>query len=612
MRGRTRRSSAVDYATRYAHSVVNGNVVAGPHVRASCRRHLRDLKRRDGVWFDVEAGDRVIKYFETRLQLRGGLFDGKPFMLEPWQKFLLASMFGWKMKSADQARNARREHWPRRFKRVYVEIAKGAGKTHLAAGLGLYMLCEDGEEKSEVYAVASTKDQARLVFAAAVDLTLMDPQRNALLNVRGGTVQPNMIFDYGTRSKFEPLSQETARQSGASPHCALVDELHDHRNHVMVETVWRGMSKWRRQPIMLEITNSGYDKSTICWEEREHAVAVAAGEVDDDTTLSYVCALDDSDDPFTDPTCWRKANPMIGVTVSEDAYQKLVKEARQIPGKRNRILNLHFCQWTGSAQAWIAAEDWEKCERSTIRIDDFRGKRCVAGLDLSSTKDLTALTLAFDDGMTEPKSDLPDDVPRPRLVLFTFAWKPAATLVEAERTDRQPYALWAEQGYLELTPGSKIDHNFVVRKLAELHERFGITLLAYDKYHYPVFADAMRRAGLAIEDIRHPQGTEHSRDSKLWMPQSIGELESGIIDQRIIIEQSPLLRAAVAGATLYEDSSGNRRWRKGKDVARIDPLVSMSMAVGAMVTPEPEVVKLSDVEKYYQQGGAFEPYVIKP
>ena len=429
-------------------------------------------------------------------------FDGKPFMLEPWQKFLLGSMFGWKMRSADQPRNTPREKWWRRFRRVYVEIAKGAGKTHLAAGLGLYMLCEDREDKAEVYAVASTKDQARLVFQAAVDLVLMDERRRALLNIRGGTVQPNMIFDHGTRSKFEPLSQETARQSGASPHCALVDELHDHKNSVMVETVWRGMSKWRDQPLMLEITNSGYDKTTICWEEREHAVAVAAGEVDDDTTLSYVCALDDGDDPFTDPACWRKANPMIGVTVSEDSYQKLVKEAQQMPGKRNRILNLHFCQWTGSAQAWIAAEDWERCEVPSLRIEDYAGHRCVAGLDLSSTKDLTSLTLAFDDGMTAPKSDAPDDVPKPKLALFTFAWKPGATLTSAERTDRQPYLLWVEQGHLHTTPGSKIDHAFIVRKLAELHERFNIELLAYDKYHYGIFEDALQRAGLAIEGIR--------------------------------------------------------------------------------------------------------------
>ena len=547
------------------------------------------------------------------MQLRGGQFDGRPFALEPWQKFVLGSLFGWMMRGADQPPNTRRELWFRRYRRAYVEIAKGAGKTHLGAALGLYMLYEDGEEKSEIFSVASTRDQAMHSFKAACDMVRMDERLNARLRVWGGDTSPRKIRDHRTGSEFAPLSQETARQSGASPHFALVDELHEHKNRVMLETVWRGMSKWRDQPLMLMITNSGHDKSSVCWMEREHAVAVASGEVQDDRTFSYVCALDADDDPFTDPGCWRKANPMIGTTVSEDAYQTLVREAQQQPGNRNRIKNLHFCEWTGSAMAWIAAEDWERCEVPDLRIEDYEGKRCWAGLDLSSTKDLTSLTLAFDAGMTAPPDSAnPDDVPKQRLALFTFAWKPGGTLVQAEASDRQQYGLWAEQGHLLLTPGSKIDYRVVARKLGALHERFKIEVLAYDKYHYALFEDQLREAGVSIESVRHPQGTFHSSDSKLWMPRSIGEMEAGLLDGRLLIEQSPLLRAACGGAVLYEDSSGNRRWRKGKHTARIDPLVSMSMAVGAAITPDPGVAKLSAVERYYAEGGAFEPYVIRP
>jgi phage terminase large subunit-like protein len=335
MTSKKRTSSSTDRTTAYALKVVAGKIIAGPHVRNACRRHLDDLKRghERGLFFDIAAADRAMRFFETKLKLSEGQFEGKPLELDESQAFIVGSLFGWKKGQF------------RRFRRAYIEQGKGNGKSPLAGGIGLYLLMADGEAGAEIYAAGATKDQAGILFRDAIKMRDKSPDIKSRTKTSGGEGKEYNLAYLAKGSFFRPISREAKRTgSGPRPHGALCDEVHEHPDRGVMEMLERGF-KFRQQPLLLMTTNSGTDRNSICWEEHEHAVKVAAGDPDarddnakflgqavDDSTFSYVCGLDPKDDPLKDPKCWRKANPLLGVTITEEYLAGNVAQAKAMPG----------------------------------------------------------------------------------------------------------------------------------------------------------------------------------------------------------------------------------------------------------------------------------------
>jgi phage terminase large subunit-like protein len=307
------------------------------------------------------------------------------------------------------------------------------------------------------------------------------------------------------------------------------------------------------------ITNSGSDRKSFCWEEHEHAIAVATGAVKDDRTFSYVCALDDGDDPLTDPSCWKKANPLLGVTITNEYLRGVVKQALDLPSKQNNILRLHFCQWTDSATAWLPRAKLEACEDPAMTIEQFAGKRCHAGLDLSATKDLTAKALVFDDGW----KDVPDPEKtglmkrKPTYALFVKAWTPAETLRERQRADKAPYDQWVKDGHLIATPGPVIRLDFVAADLKDDHDRYELAGVAYDRYLIRAFERDMAEIGIdqVIPMHDHPQSVARRQQTELWMPGSVDMFETLVLEGRIRIAVNPVLRSAIAGHPSFTATS---------------------------------------------------------
>lgn len=312
---------ALKRVSDYARSVLSGAEVAGPHVRNACRRHFDDLERghERGLYFDDDAALRVFRFFEERLKLSEGQFEGRPFKLHPSQAFKLGSLFGWM-----------RADGSRRFRRAYVEEGKGNGKSPFAGGVGLYGLIADQEPGAQIYAAGAKKEQAGILFQDACKMVRAAPALNERLKFSGGMGREFNIAHHKSQSFFRPISKDSGKSgSGPRPHFALCDEVHEHPDRSTMEMLERGF-KFRRQPLLLMITNSGSDRNSICWEEHEHAVKVAAGtlapdeafsyvgEVIDDTTFAWVCALDKDDDPLEDPTCWKKANPLLGTILTRE------------------------------------------------------------------------------------------------------------------------------------------------------------------------------------------------------------------------------------------------------------------------------------------------------
>ncbi|MBC7285457.1 terminase TerL endonuclease subunit [Hoeflea sp.] len=580
MAKRTRRqNTSHDPATAYAQNVVSGGIIAGPHVRASCERHLRDLDEAGnrGLVWDKKAAARALGFFPDVLRLSEGQFEGQPFQLHPAQEFIVGAIFGWK-----------RADGTRRFRRAYIEQGKGNGKSPLAGGIGLYGLVADGEPGAQIFAAAAKMDQARILFNDAVAMVRQSPALEQRLTPTGINPVNNLAW-MENGSFFRPVGRDTGKTgSGMRPHFVMIDELHEHPNRDTLEMLERGF-KFRRNPLVFMITNSGSDRNSVCWEEHEHAVNVAHGEVEDDTTFSYICALDDDDDPLDDPSCWIKANPLLGVTITESYLADVAAQAKAIPGKANGIRRLHFCQWTDAETAWISRELWEACEDPDMKLDEFEGQECWFGLDLGATKDMTARVQIFRDGKTESGD--------PKFAMFAHGYTPADTLHGRVRDDRAPYDVWVDHGHLTATPGKVVRFDRVAADLVDMAARFEVVAVAYDRWLIRNFEITLDEMGVTLPLIEHPQGTNRRKDSPLWMPDSINEFEKLLLEGRLRIAVNPALRSAVASSTFWMSPAGLRRFEKQRAMARIDLAVAAAMAVGAAVANE------SDEPSVYEERG---------
>lgn len=556
-----------DPATLFASRVLDGTIVAGPAVRAACRRHLADLER-DDIYFDREAAERVVRFFRSELRLSDGQFEGLPFEPHISQQFKLCSVFGWK----------RRSDGRRRFRRVYDEGAKGSGKSPLAAGIGLYGLLSDGETGAEIYACATTKDQAGITFQDAVKMVDLNPRLERRILKTGRNPVKNLM---ARRDKgfFRPVAKTTGTGgSGPRPHVVLVDELHEHPSRDVMDTLERGF-KWRRQPLIWITTNSGSDRKSVCWEERENAMAAAYGDRSRDDTFAYICDLDKGDDPLVDESCWVKVNPLLGVTVEADYLRNVVAQAKAIPGRRNRILRWHFCIWTDSETAWITRESWEGIEDPGMELADFDGARLKEGLDLSSRKDLSARALVFDDGDVEDP-DVPGRM-LPCYAAFVHCYTPEKGLEARAKRDRANYLEWVAGGFITATPGPVVRFPHIIADIEADQARFDLEAVAYDRHLIVRFEEDMAEMGADFPLMEHPQGWNRRQDNPLWMPGSIELLEELILQGRLRVQVNPVLRAAVAGAKFLESPAGLRRFDKAGVTQRIDPLLALVEAIGA-------------------------------
>lgn len=597
----TEEGPALKRVSNYARSVLSGEEIAGPHVRNACRRHFDDLTQghERGLWFDDDAATRVFRFFEERLKLSEGQFEGQPFKLHASQAFKLGSLFGWMR--ADGAR---------RFRRAYIEEGKGNGKSPFAGGVGLYGLTADKEAGAQIYAAAAKKEQAGILFQDACKMVRAAPALSERLKFSGGLGREFNIAHHKSQSFFRPISKDSGKSgSGPRPHFALCDEVHEHPDRSTMEMLERGF-KFRRQPLLLMITNSGSDRNSICWEEHEHAVKTAAGtrtpdeafsyvgEVIDDTTFSWVCALDTGDDPLDDPTCWKKANPLLGTILTEEYLAGVVNQARQMPGKLNGILRLHFCCWTDADKAWMPRETVESV------MDDFDPEMQLAerdvylGADLSASRDMTVLAAVVPTGAKEMRRDDGSTVSLPTFDAWVEAWTPGDTLQARVTADKAPYDVWVREGWLSAPPGKRIRYDFVAARLQQLNDLFAIRAIAYDRYAYDKFREEVEGLGITVPHIAHPQGgkirarpepdkVEAAKAAGLpapqglWMPGSVAALEDMIIDGRIRLRRSPVLMTALMGATFDRDAQDNRWFVKTKASVRIDAAVALAIAVGA-------------------------------
>lgn len=581
------RPAADDLATLYACDVLDGKVVAGEFVRATCQRHLRDLDAgaARGLTFDVAKAKRHSGFFPAVLTVTEGIAEGKPFNLLPWHGFVVASLFGWQ-----------RSDGLRRFRMAWLETGKGQAKSPLMAGIGIDMMGFAGKERSEVYAIAGDKDQANVLFKDAVAMCRANlPDRGEdefeSLESRGDVVIRGTgdhawkIEHPATSSKFMSMASVDSI-SGPRPYAVLADEIHEFKTAYALQ-IWKAaIDKMSGDPLMVLGTNTPAINQIVGTEYSELFQKVITGQAEDDSLFGFIARVDEKDREtvFDNEAVWAKALPALDVTYPIDNVRKRVNTARLMLSEALSTKRLYFGIPVGTDGFWTTQEAWESCQGE---VDETRmhGSPCWLSLDLSKKNDLTALSACW-------RKDL-------KLHVKTWYFTTKAGIHDRARDDNAPYDKWADDPTvpLEAVPGATIDYEFVAAKVKALIDAgHDVRFLTFDPAKIGDFIDACGRIefpvwkfegpdepqGDGLMLVSHGQGTRIVfRERALCMPKSIEQLEDAILDGAIVIDKSPVTTMCASNAIIVSDAMNNRAFDKKRSRGRIDGMVSIAQAVGA-------------------------------
>lgn len=540
-------------AERYVDDVLSGQITACRWVRLACERHRRDLEtgHERGLYFDETAAKVALAFFRVLRHWKGE-WAGQPVTLEPWQQFILWSLFGWK-----------RSDGTRRFRTAYLEVARKNGKTTVAAGGGLFLAFVDGEPGAEVYSAATMRDQARISHRDATRMVKSSPQLNQMI----GVFRDN-LHELKSGSKFEPLSADYNSLDGLNVHGVIADELH----------AWPQPELWgvlktatgsRRQPLILAITTAGVDQTGVCYRQREYVTRILKQIIDDDAYFGIIYTLDtkqdwpdlDQDDDWQDEANWLKANPNLGVSKKLETMRYDANEAAYKPAELNQFLRWHLNIWTQAMTRWVNPISWAACGVRKVDPEKLKGRACYGGLDLSQIYDITALVLVFP----------PENTDDPYQVICRF-WLPADNLIERVRRDQVPYDAWVKAGFLNLTPGNVVDYDFILAEIESLADRYEIQEIGYDRYGATLVSQRLQDMGGEEWVVPIGQGF-------LSMSPPMKELSKLIASQGLAHGSNPVLTWMADNLVAVEDAAGNIKPDKARSREKIDGMVALIMGL---------------------------------
>jgi phage terminase large subunit-like protein len=507
-----------------------------------------ELALEQGCYVDQAAGELVCDFVETFCCQSKGRWAGQPLTLLEWQRDFLIRLFGWKMPDGR-----------RRFRRAYLEVAKKNGKSTLISGLGLYLLLADGEGAPEVYLNACDKDQVSIIFEEQRRMVESSPELRGRLQIQNSQ-NNKRIIDPSGRGVIIANSSVAASKDGLNASGTIFDELHRLADRELWD-VFEYAGAARSQPLRISITTAGEHEDGVWWEEREYAEKVTAGTVPDISFLGQVYRADPKLDDIGDPATWKKANPSLGVTISEEDFARELAEARETPRKLAGFQRLRLCIVSKSDSVYITAEDWQGCSSPPASARDIRTSYgCYAGGDLSKSIDLTALVALWGDDVRGYD-------------LEAWFWMPSDNVAELEQRDRVPYRLWITQGWIEETPGSIVDYGFIRRRINALAAASDLRKLLLDPYNATALALELRdQDGLPVDFLR--QGF-------LSLSPPTKELERLVKGRKIRHGGNPVLKWMMSNAIAVEDAAGNVKLDKKRSRKKIDGVAALVNAIAA-------------------------------
>lgn len=527
---------------KYIKDVTEGKIVSCELLKKAVLRHVNNLSRVD-IQFSEEKAVHFLKFSSKCKYTKGQLAkEGKYIEFTPQQVFRYWCIFGWL-----------RLDGTRLIRKIYIEVARKEGKSEEAAVVGNYGLLMDGEYGSEIYSVATKEDQARLVFEASKEMLRKLKQESETINSAVGIGVKN-IHVLTKNAKYEPLAANSQKLDGLNPHFFIVDEYHAHVSSDLLEVGETGMGS-RKQPMLFIITTAGFNKQGPCFQLRKVAIDILEGKKEDDSFFAMIFTLDEGDN-WQDESVWIKSNPNLGITPSiEFMREQLVKAKNEGASKEVQFKTKNLNIWTDSEVVWITDEDWKKAEG---KMPDLTKIQAYGGLDLASTKDFNAYVLIF------PTDD--------KIYLVPHFWIPEETAKAKENKDS--YLNWDKYGYIKIVKGSVMDHEVISNDIIQLHKKYKVKGLTYDRYLSIESGIIKRLSDEGIECAEFGQGF-------ISMSEPTKELERLVLSGEIVQDGNPCMRWMMGNIVLRIDPAGNIKIDKGKAQDKVDGCVAAVMSLGS-------------------------------
>ena len=506
----------------------------------------------NGYFMEEERGEHVCNFIESQLCLYEGDYAGKPIRLMDWQVEMFYRLFGWVSYSEFYDRTIRR------FRIASVWLPKKNGKSPTGAAVGLYLMAADGEAGQHIYSCARDMKQARIVHKNACMMVEQSPALSQVCMINNST---GVISYEPTRSNYQIVAGSNHQSLEGLNGSTIVDEVHvvDSRTAHAIEHAGISRSEWMR----FEISTAGNNLVGYGRKQWEYGEKVNAGEIDDDEFFFLKYAADSTltDDELMSPEVWKAANPSMGTIISEAEFKKSMTRAQRSLTDWQNFKMYRLNIWSTSFSPWLKKSDWDNC-RVVFDEDEYLGRECIGGLDLSRTRDMTAFVLVFDEGGGNYAC----------LPYFFYPEKAAK-----ENDHLAPYLQWAADGYLDLIAGDVIDYNVVENRIAELSEKFIISEIVYDR----LFAeDLTTRLENQLGCLRtnFPQTIMHFAGPT-------AELERLVISGNLRHNNNPILNWQAQNVTIKTDPNNNKRPIKpsSDNPAKIDGMVALIMALGRSI-----------------------------
>ena len=500
------------------------------------------LKECDMFYFDEDAADRVVAFVERHIKHIKGEKGGQPFLLEPFQKKIVRDLFGWKYRETNL----------RRFRTAYICLPRKNGKSTLISAIALYMLCADGEPSAECYVAAGDRQQANIIFDVASSMVRSDSQLNNNLKVFKSSV-----IHEKSNSAFKAISAEASSKFGYNASFVCMDEFFVQKDAQLWDALVTSVGS-RRQPLSIAITTAGFNRESICFKTEEYGRKVSEGVIEDSSFyyVKFACPMDvdwDSEEAL------RLANPALESGVVKLDYLKREQEkAVKMPSYENTFRMLHLNQWMSSASKWLSDVQWMECNFEEVTLEQFKGQRVWAGLDLASVRDFSCLFLL---------AEIDE-----KLVCLPYFWTPKETAFVRSRRDGVDYIGWEKEGLMELTEGDVTDYNYIKERIKEIAEVVNIQEIAYDRWNSSQLVIDLVNDGLPM--IPFGQGFAS-------MSAPTKELEKIVLAKELNHGGNKVLRWMCSNLAMKTDPAGNIKMDKAKSSEKIDGMIALVMALGS-------------------------------
>ena len=532
-------SEYTERANKYIDDVLAGRINVCQFVRLACERQRKDLTRKDfRFYYDDETASRIC-YFAEQMPHVKGEWVGTNIVLQPWQCFILTTIFGWRYKPVGEKTDN-----TRRFRQAYIEVPRKNGKTIIAAVIALYMLLFDGEQGAEIYNSATTLEQALFLFDPAKHMVERSP---FLLKKYGVETFKRSIFCSQTLSRFQPV---VGKSDGGNVHCGIIDEYHQHDDNTVLRTFREGEAS-RKQPLNFIITTAGTNLASPCKDLHDHMIQVLEGVVENESEFGIIYTIDKGDDWCKES--FIKANPNYGVSIYDKYIEDQLTTAIQQQGEQNSIRTKNLNEWMSVDQAFFDIIKLGKCKDLKTKPDDLTDKQCVIAVDLSSKVDLASVVLLFWDDS--------------KYWCFERFYEPRETI---QKPENDHLRAWAHKKYIQINEGAMIDFNQIQEDVLELCGKYNPMGVCFDPWNAVQFANNLDAQGIVTIETRMVVGN---------MSEPMKEMEAKIATGEFFYDGNPYMTWNFSNVIAHIDKKDNLFPNKPRYSAKIDGVVALLMCV---------------------------------